>query len=83
LCTTPDNVEYNCTIAAYPVTVSLDMTDFSIEVVDDTSHVSGGCRATTPDGLSWTCYLGQVAVDKGFVHPSYLGDWAPREYAAG
>ena len=83
-CTTLDSIEYDCTIAAYPAPLGgLDMTGYVTEVVDDTSHVSGGCRATTPDALTWKCYVGQAAVDQQIVGANYLGDWAPHGYIAG
>jgi hypothetical protein len=82
-CTTLDNIEYECTIAAYPDLVLIDLTGFATPIVDDTSHVSGGCRATTPDALKWTCYIGQAAVDQGVIGADYLGDGALRQYAAG
>lgn len=82
-CTTLDSIEFECTIEAYPDAVLIDMTGYATIIVDDTSHVSGGCRATTPDALSWTCYVGQAAIDQEIVGASFMGDWAPREYAAG
>jgi hypothetical protein len=82
-CTTLDSIEYDCTIAAYPDIVGVDMTGYATIIVDDTSHVSGGCRATSPDALRWTCYVGQRAVDEEIVGAEFFGDFAPREYAAG
>jgi hypothetical protein len=82
-CTTLDSIEYDCTIAAYPDLVLTDMTGYTTVIVDDTSHVSGGCRAITPDALTWTCYVGQASVDQQIVGANYLGDWAPRGYVAG
>ena len=83
-CTTVDSIEYDCTIDAYPAPLGgLDMTGYVTEIVDDTSHVSGGCRSIAPDALTWTCYVGQAAIDQQIVGANYLGDWAPRGYAAG
>lgn len=82
-CTTIDSIEFDCTIPAYPDIVLIDMTGYTTPIVDDTSHVSGGCRATSADALRWTCFVGQRSIDEGIVAASSLGDWAPREYAAG
>ena len=82
-CTTLDSIEYDCTIAAYPDVVLIDMTGYTTITVDDTSHISGGCRADSADALKWTCYIGQRAIDEGIVARDSMGDPAPREYAAG
>ena len=82
-CTTLDSIEYDCTIVAYPDVVTINMTGYTSIIVDDTSHVSGGCRAITPDALSWKCYVGQASIDEQIVGANYLGDWAPRGYSAG
>jgi hypothetical protein len=82
-CTTSDSIEYHCTTDTFPEKVMIDMTGYTTIVVDDTSHVSGGCRSITPDALEWTCYVGQRAVDQQLVGANYLGDWAPKGYIAG
>lgn len=83
-CTTTDSIEYDCTIESYPDrTEGFDWTGYAAAIVDETSHVSGGCRAASADALQWKCYIGQRAVDEQIVGPYYLGDWAPRAYAAG
>jgi hypothetical protein len=45
--------------------------------VDATHHVDGGCVATTADGRTWQCYLGEEAVQRGIIGPDYLGDYLP------
>jgi len=79
-----DPVVFECTIAAFPESLgTLDYTGYTSIIVDDTSHVSGGCRATNPDATAYLCFIGTRAVDELIVGENYLGDWAPREYAAG
>jgi hypothetical protein len=86
-CTTTDGVEFACTFEQYPG-MTLPQPEHPVigqaePIVDDTSHVSGGCRALSEDGLRWTCYVGHRAVDEGIVGENYLGAWAPREYVFG
>ena len=59
------------------------MTGYTSVIVDDTSHVSGGCRATSPDATQLTCYVGQRAIEEQIVEAEYFGDWAPGGYTAG
>ncbi len=81
---TTDPAVFECTIAAFPDPLDgVDYTGYTSVIVDDTSHVSGGCRATNPDATAYLCYIGTRAVDEQTVGENYLGDWAPREYAAG
>lgn len=83
-CTTVDGIEYDCTLEEYAVPLGdFDMTGYVIEIVDDTSHVSGGCRSASADALTWRCYVGQRAVEEEIVAAGFLGDWAPRGYIAG
>jgi hypothetical protein len=87
-CTTSDNVEFQCSFTVYPG-ASLSQPESSVVIgqaeviVDDTSHVSGGCRALTEDGLRWTCFVGRRAVDEGIVGENYFGSWASRGYTSG
>lgn len=83
-CTTTDSIVYDCTIAAYPEDGKApDMTGYTTIIVDDTSHVSGGCRSVSIDATQFTCYVGQRAIDEDIVAAGYLGDWAPQGYVAG
>jgi hypothetical protein len=83
-CTTTDSIVYDCTIPEYPADGrGPDMTGFGTIIVDDTSHVSGGCRSTSVDATRFTCYVGQRAIDEQVVNADFLGDWAPRGYIAG
>ena len=76
LCTTAMEGIYDCTIDEFPVGArTADVTGYVNYIVDDTSHVSGGCRALNADGTSLTCYFGQLAVDHDIVSAGSLGDW--------
>jgi hypothetical protein len=83
-CTTTDSLVYECTIAEFPADGRApDMTGYTTIIVDDTSHVSGGCRSTSTDATTFTCYVGQRSIDEGIVGADSLGDWAPQGYIAG
>ncbi len=45
--------------------------------VDATLHVNGGCRALTPAGTEWECYIGQAAVAQNIISAGFLGQYAP------
>jgi hypothetical protein len=80
-CTTTDGIEYRCVLDGYPA--GDDHTDEAQPIVDDTSHVSGGCRSTSADGSTWTCYIGARAVDEQIIGPLFLHEYAPRGFANG
>lgn len=85
-CTTTDSIAYDCAIAEFPepgVGTVVDYTGYVTEIVDDTSHVSGGCRSTSADATRYTCYVGQRAIDEQTVDARRLGEWAPQGYIAG
>lgn len=83
-CTTTDSIVYDCTIPEYPADGrTSNMTGFTTIVVDDTSHVSGGCRSTSVDATRFTCYVGQRSIDEQVVGADYLGDWAPQGFIPG
>jgi hypothetical protein len=48
-----------------------------MQTVDSTLHIDGGCVATSADGRSWDCYLGQEAVRRGIIGPDLLGTYQP------
>jgi hypothetical protein len=39
--------------------------------------VAGGCGGLDHDGLTWSCFLGQEAVDRGIIDKDLLGQPAP------
>jgi len=81
---TTDEMVFKCTIPAFPEPVgTLDYTGYVAAIVDDTSHVSGGCRATNPDATAYLCYIGQRAIDEQTIGENHLGAEAQREYARG
>ena len=81
---TPDPDVFACTIPAFPEPLgTVDYSGYVSHIVDDTSHVSGGCRATDPDATAYLCYIGSRAVDEQTIGENFLGEWAPREYSAG
>jgi hypothetical protein len=83
-CTTADNIVYECTIPAYPEDVgTVDMRGYTNVLVDETSHVSGGCRSVSADATQLLCYVGERAVDEAVVGADYLGDWSPQGFTAG
>jgi hypothetical protein len=76
LCTTAIEGIYDCTIDEFPVGARTgDVTGYVNIIVDNTSHVSGGCRASNANGTRLTCYVGQLAVDHDIVSAGFLGDW--------
>lgn len=81
---TPDPVVFDCNIPAFPEPLgTLDYTGYVSHIVDETSRVSGGCRATNADATAYVCFIGTRAVDEQIIGEGFLGEWAPREYSAG
>jgi hypothetical protein len=39
--------------------------------------ISGGCRSQDHEGIRWTCYVGQRAVDEGLIGQDFLGYHQP------
>jgi hypothetical protein len=50
---------------------------FKTATVNTQHRVDGGCVATTADGRTWRCYLGQEAVTRDIIGASYLGAYQP------
>ncbi len=81
---TADPDVFECSIGAFPEPLgTLDYTGYTSVIVDDTSHVSGGCRATNSDATEYMCYVGERAVEEFDASRDFLGQYSPREYAAG
>jgi len=75
---------FECSINAFPEPLgTLDYTGYTSVIVDDTSLVSGGCRATNSDATEYLCHVGDRAVDEFVVSSGWLGQYSPRECAAG
>jgi hypothetical protein len=77
---------FDCTVAGGP--------DKSVERLDDylgTTEplssddlvISGGCRSQDPEGIRWTCYIGQRAVDEGLIGQDFLGYHQPQAGGVG
>ena len=74
-CSSSDGVVFDCTLASAPTEeVLADYTGTLEPFIDDTSHIAGGCRGITADGLQWTCYVGDRAVEEGIIGADFLGE---------
>ncbi len=77
-CSSTDGVVFQCTLASAPTAEVLnDYTGAAELFVDKDLHIAGGCRGRSADGLEWTCYLGQRAVDEGILASDLLGQYEP------
>lgn len=45
--------------------------------VDELLNIAGACRGQSADGLSWTCDVGQRAVDEAILSADLLGQYSP------
>ena len=77
-CSSRDDVVFDCTLASAPTAEVLDDYTNAAELfVDQDLNIAGGCRGQSVDGLKWTCYLGQRAVDEGILSADLLGQYSP------
>ena len=77
-CNSTDGVVFDCTLASAPTEEVLnDYTDAAELFVDKDLNIAGGCRGQSADGLKWTCYLGQRAVDEAILSADLLGQYSP------
>ena len=77
-CSSTDGVVFQCTLASAPTAEVLnDYTNAGELFVDKDLNIAGGCRGRSADGLQWTCYLGQRAVDEGILAADLLGQHEP------
>ena len=77
-CSSTDEVVFDCTLASAPTDDVLgDYTNSAQLFVDKDLNIAGGCRGKSADGLQWTCYLGQRAVDEGILASDLLGQYSP------
>ena len=77
-CSSSDGVVFHCTLASAPTAEVLsDYTHAAELFVDQDLNIAGGCRGQSVDGLAWTCYLGQRAVDEGILSADLLGQYSP------
>lgn len=77
-CTTSDNVVFHCTVSHTPqgepgvAYIKGAVYEYAVNNV-----VAGGCRGEDDEGLHWTCYAGQAAVDHEVIGPQLLGEVIP------
>jgi hypothetical protein len=77
-CSSTDGVVFDCTLASAPTAEVLgDYTGAAELFVDKDLNIAGGCRGQSADGLTWTCYLGQRAVDEEILAADLLGQNEP------
>jgi hypothetical protein len=77
-CSSTDGVVFECTLASAPTEeVSNDYTGAAELFVDKDLNIAGGCRGRSADGLKWTCFLGQRAVDEEILAADLLGQYSP------
>jgi len=77
-CTSTDGVVFQCTLESAPTQeVEDDYTNSAQLFVDADLNIAGGCRGQSADGLHWTCYLGQRAVDEQILAADLLGQHEP------
>jgi hypothetical protein len=77
-CRSIDGVVFDCTLTSPPTQERLDDYTGAAELfVDKNLNIAGGCRGQSADGLKWTCYLGQRAVDEAILAADLLGQYSP------
>ncbi|MCW2783070.1 MAG: hypothetical protein JWR35_3519 [Marmoricola sp.] len=72
-CTTKDHQTFDCTLGKSPGNALADWTGTKESFNDDQNNVAGGCVGLNKAGTKWTCYAGQLAVDKQTIGPALLG----------
>jgi len=73
-----DGIVFDCTLASAPTVEVLDDYTGAAELfVDANKNIAGGCRGITADGLQWTCYVGDRAVEEDILSADLLGEYAP------
>jgi hypothetical protein len=67
--------EFRCVISGTPTGLTIEGSYVGTKVasVDSAHRIDGGCVATSSDGTTWTCYLGEAAVSHGMIDASLLG----------
>jgi hypothetical protein len=71
-----DGKTYRCTLKNAPAP---EITNFlgAGETLVIAGKVAGGCVGLERDGMTWNCFLGRDAVDRGIVDKDFLGQPAP------
>ena len=77
-CSSGDGIVFQCTLASAPTAEVLNAYTNAAELfVDEHINIAGGCRGQSADGLSWTCDVGQRAVDEAILSADLLGQYSP------
>ena len=78
-CTQTTGQHFRCLLQSAPSVEYIDGSYLGAKMpsVDASKHINGGCIATTDDGLTWDCYLGDAAVNHGILDASLLGQYQP------
>jgi hypothetical protein len=76
-CTANADGSFACSLATAPdgtdAATSGDYTG-TVEVLVVDGKAAGGCIGLDARGVSWTCYVGQDAVDHGMISKDFLGE---------
>ena len=73
-CTTTDHETFECTLSSAPTEEVLDDYTGSAQLFTNADgDIAGGCRGRDAEGLQWTCWAGERAVDEGILVSDLLG----------
>jgi hypothetical protein len=67
--------EFHCVISGTPTGLTIEGSYVGTKVasVDSAHRIDGGCVATSSDGTTWNCYIGDAAVSHGIIDANLLG----------
>ncbi len=71
-CTANRDGSYACTLSSVPAPEVSDFTGTKEVLVVD-GKAAGGCLGLDAAGMTWTCYVGQDAVDHEIISQDFLG----------
>jgi hypothetical protein len=71
-----DGKTYRCTLTNVPAPEVSNFVGVG-EALVIAGKVAGGCVGLDHDGMTWNCFLGQDAVDRGIIDKGFLGQPAP------
>jgi hypothetical protein len=68
---------FRCTIDQTPtgLVIQGSWVGAKMASVNAERRVDGGCVAVSADGRAWDCYLGDLAIKRGVVDPTFLGQY--------
>jgi hypothetical protein len=78
-CTNVAAMEFRCILERQPTGLRVEGSyrGTKVQTVDGNDRVDGGCIAISDDGRIWTCYVGELAVERGVLSPGVLGHYQP------